>query len=217
MHRAECGIAHDITPLIETKEQLTQLSYYDDLTGLANYRLFSDRVEQMINLSQRKNQSMALLFIDLDGFKLINDNFGHATGNAALNETASRLQSLLRDSDTAARLGGDEFALILFDSGTHATKVVAQKILNSLLSPFIIDGQKFSIGSSIGIAIYPQDGDDSKTLLGQADSAMYFAKQNNKAFTFCTHELNEKSLRRLKLEQALRAVLAQNKKTVHQN
>ncbi|WP_263459191.1 diguanylate cyclase domain-containing protein [Bathymodiolus platifrons methanotrophic gill symbiont] len=85
------GIAHDITPLIQTREQITLLSYYDDLTGLANNRLFSDRVEQMINLSHRQHQSLALLFIDLDGFKLINDRFGHATGDSALKETANRL------------------------------------------------------------------------------------------------------------------------------
>ena len=204
------GIAHDITQLIQTREQITLLSYYDELTGLANHRLFSDRVEQMITLSHRQHQSLALLFIDLDGFKLINESYGHATGDTALKETANRLEALLRDSDTAARIGSDEFALILLDSGTHSAKVVAKKILNSLLSPFVVNDQQFSIGSSIGIAIYPQDGSDSETLLQQADKAMYYAKNNNKAYAFCTPELDEEGKRRLELEQALRKVLTEN-------
>ncbi|TXK98802.1 GGDEF domain-containing protein, partial [Methylococcaceae bacterium CS4] len=111
---------------------------------------------------------------------------------------------LIRESDTAARIRSDEFALILLDSGNHSAKVVAKKILNSLLSPFMINNQQFSIGSSIGIAIYPQDGSDSDTLLQQADRAMYFAKNNNKAYAFCTPELDEEGKRRLEIEQGLR-------------
>ncbi|TXL04748.1 hypothetical protein BMR07_11565, partial [Methylococcaceae bacterium CS1] len=122
-------------------------------------------------------------------------------------------EALIRESDTAARIRSDEFALILLDSGNHSAKVVAKKILNSLLSPFMINNQQFSIGSSIGIAIYPQDGSDSDTLLQQADRAMYFAKNNNKAYAFCTPELDEEGKRRLEIEQGLRKALIENNKT----
>ncbi|TXL22783.1 hypothetical protein BMR03_06395 [Methylococcaceae bacterium HT2] len=122
-------------------------------------------------------------------------------------------EALIRESDTAARIKSDEFALILLDSGNHSAKVVAKKILNSLLSPFMINNQQFSIGSSIGIAIYPQDGSDSDTLLQQADRAMYFAKNNNKAYAFCTPELDEEGKRRLEIEQGLRKALIENNKT----
>ncbi|RLA26095.1 MAG: diguanylate cyclase [Gammaproteobacteria bacterium] len=204
------GIAHDITQLLQAREQLNILSYYDDLTGLANMRLFSDRIEQMISLSRRQQKSLALLFINLDGFKLINESFGHTTGDEALKETANRLTKILRDSDTAARIEGDKFALILLDSGRNAAKVVTKKILNSLLNPFAINEQQFSLGCSIGIAIYPQDGDAGSTLFAQAENAMYFAKNNNKAYAFCTQELDAKSQRRLEIEQALRKTLADN-------
>ncbi|WP_428356448.1 putative bifunctional diguanylate cyclase/phosphodiesterase [Methyloprofundus sp.] len=185
------------------------LSYYDDITGLANHRLFTDRLKQMLRLSRRQDKSLALLFMDLDGFKLINENYGHSTGDAVLKEAASRLEALTRDSDTIARIGGNEFALILLNSGKHAAKVVAKKILTRILNPFVINNQQMSIGSSIGIALYPQDGGDTETLIQQADNAMYFAKHNNKAFTFCTPELDEKSKRRLELEQALRKILTE--------
>lgn len=205
-----CGMGHDITPLLQAREQVDLLTNYDDLTGLANSRLFADRAKHMVSLSHRQHKKLALLFLDLDAFKLVNDNFGHATGNAALQEVAHRLKTLLSDSDTAARTGGDEFALILFDSSVRAAKTVAKKTLKKLLRPFSINGHQFSIGSSIGIAIYPQDGEDCESLLDQADKAMYFAKQNNKPYAFCSPELDEQSKRRLKLEHALHIALTEN-------
>lgn len=204
------GIAHDITQIQQTREQLNLLSYYDDLTGLANQRLFSDRVEHMVSLSRRQHKSMALLFLDLDGFKLVNESFGHTAGNAALQEVAKRLKALLRHSDTAARTGGDEFALILFDTGARAARTVAKKLLKKILRPYSINKHQFRIGCSIGIAIYPQDGSECATLLDKADRAMYFAKQENKPYAFCSPELDEQSLRQLKLEQDLRIALTEN-------
>ncbi len=205
-----CGIAHDISVLVQTRERLTVLSCYDDLTGLANAHLFSERAAQMISLSYRQHKSLSLLYLDLNGFKLINEGFGHAAGDAVLKEIANRLETLLRDSDTAARLGGNAFALILLGSGTRAAKIVVKKVLNSLLSPYAIDDQVISIGCSLGIAIYPKDGNNSVTLLQQAERAMIFAKSNNKAYAFCTPKLDEASQRRLKLEQGLREVLSEN-------
>ena len=204
------GIAHDITLLKQTQEQLNRLSYYDDLTGLPNRRLFTDRVKQIITLSHRQQQTMALLFLDLDRFKIINDSLGHAVGDEVLKETATRLQAQLRDSDIAARIGGDEFTLILPDTDATAAEVVATKVLQSFLTPFILNEQQFTLGSSIGIAIYPQDGTTADTLLQQADNAMYFAKKTKKGYAFCSSDLQQTSNRRLILEQALRKALEQN-------
>ncbi len=204
------GIAHDITLLKQTRERLNWLSYYDDLTGLANRRLFTDRLEQMITLSHRHKESMALLFLDVDRFKSINDSLGHAAGDEVLKETASRLQEQLRDSDIAARMGGDEFTLILPNTDTDAAEVVAKKLLQRLLTPYVLNEQQFILGSSIGIAIYPQDGKNGETLLQQADNAMYFAKKAKKGYAFCSSELHQTSNRRIILEQALRKALMQN-------
>ncbi len=204
------GIAHDITLLKQTRDRLNWLSYYDDLTGLANRRLFTDRLEQTIILSHRHNESMALLFLDLNRFKTVNDSLGHAVGDEVLKETASRLRAQLRDSDVAARIGGDEFILLLPDTNADAAEVVVKKVLHSFITPYVLNGQQFILGTSIGIAIYPQDGTDSETLLQQADSAMYFAKKNNKGYAFCTSDLLQISSRRLILEQALRKALTQN-------
>jgi diguanylate cyclase (GGDEF)-like protein/PAS domain S-box-containing protein len=203
------GIAHDITLVKQTRDRLNWLSYYDDLTSLANRRLFKDRAEQIITLSHRQKQSMALLFLDLDRFKIVNDSLGHAVGDEVLKETASRIQAQLRDSDFAARMGGDEFTLILVDTNTDSAEIVAKKVLQSLLTPYLLNGQQFILGGSIGIAIYPKDGTDSETLLQQADNAMYFAKKEKIGYAFCSSGLHQISNRRLKLEQALRKALEQ--------
>lgn len=213
-HHGECaglsGIAHDITHVKKTKEELNLLTYYDTLTGLANNRLFSDRVEHILNLSHRQHKPLALLRMNLDGFKLVNDSFGHDTGDEALIEIANRLTHLLRSSDTAARTGGDEFALILFGSDAPAAKTVTQKILKTILKPFNINNHQFNLGCSIGISIYPRDGSDCKTLLSKADSAMLSAKNNDKRYSFCSSQLNEQKLRQQELEQSLRIALTEN-------
>ena len=204
------GIAHDITLLKQAQERLNWLSYYDDLTGLANRRLFLDRLEQTLALAHRHNNSMALLFLDIDRFKIINDNLGHAAGDEVLKETANRLLADLRDSDLAARVGGDEFTLILPDTDADAAEVVAKKVLQHLLQPYMLNEQQFILGSSIGIAIYPGDGTNVKTLLQQADNAMYCAKKGKQGYTFCSSEQIHANNRRLILEQSLRKALAQN-------
>ncbi len=202
------GIAHDITLLKQSRDRLNWLSYYDDLTGLANRRLFKDRIEQIITLSQRHQDSLALLFLDLDRFKIVNDSLGHAAGDEVLKETASRLKLELRDSDFAARMGGDEFTLILPATDATAAEIVAKKILQSFETPYILNDQQFFLGTSIGIAIYPQDGEDGDNLLQQADAAMYSAKKNKSGYAFCTTEQNLFTNRRIELEQDLRRALA---------
>ena len=204
------GIAHDITLLKQTQQRLNWLSYYDDLTGLANRRLFKDRLEQIINLSHRRKQSMALLFLDLDRFKIVNDSLGHAVGDEVLKETAERLKQQIRDSDVSARMGGDEFTLILPDTGAKAAENVAKKVLESLLTPYVLNNQKFILGSSIGIAIYPKDATDGVKLLQLADAAMYKAKKSKMGYAFCSSGLKTTSNRRVELEQALRNAIEKN-------
>jgi diguanylate cyclase (GGDEF)-like protein/PAS domain S-box-containing protein len=204
------GIAHDITLLKQAQDRLSWLSYYDDLTGLANRRLFLDRFEQTLILAHRHTNSTALLFLDINRFKIVNDNLGHAAGDEVLKETANRLLTDLRDSDLAARVGGDEFTLILPDTDADAAEIVAKKVLQHLLKPYTLNEQQFILGASIGIAIYPSDGNNVKTLLQQADSAMYCAKKAKQGYAFCSSEQIHANSRRLILEQSLRKALAQD-------
>ncbi len=178
------GLAHDITEMKATQERLHWLSYFDELTGLANRRLFQEKFEQLIALSHRNKQSMALLFLDLDHFKKINDNLGHAAGDEVLKETAKRLKAHLRDSDVSARMGGDEFTLILPNTGTKAAENVAKKVFESLLLPYILKGEEYVLGTSIGIAIYPQDSSNGDILINLADEAMYEAKKTRRGYIF---------------------------------
>jgi diguanylate cyclase len=154
---------------------------YDKLTDLPNRSLFYDRSAQTLNQSVRYNRKFALMFIDLDGFKSVNDTFGHDAGDKLLIETARRLSDCLRDSDTVARIGGDEFTVILHSiPGPENAKTVAQKIIKELSIPFKINGHEPQIGASIGISLYPDSGNDIDTLLKNADEAMYRAKMDGK-------------------------------------
>jgi len=171
------GLAHDVTELKQIQDKLNRLSYYDELTGLANRRLFAEKLEQLITLSHRNKQSLALLFLDLNRFKIINDTFGHAIGDEVLIETAKRLKAELRDSDVSARMGGDEFTLILPNTDVKAAENVAHKVLQSLLEPYLLQGENYTVGTSIGIAIYPDDSTEAAKLLQLADIAMYHAKK----------------------------------------
>jgi diguanylate cyclase (GGDEF)-like protein/PAS domain S-box-containing protein len=178
------GVMHEITARKEAADRLVWLSYYDELTGLANRRLFMDRLQQSINLTLRKNLSFALLFLDLDRFKNINDTMGHTAGDEILKEAARRLLAALRDSDIAARFGGDEFALLLPETTKEASVLVAKKIINTLRDTFVLGEQLVNLGVSIGIAVYPQDGKNCEALIKRADSAMYYAKKKSLGFSF---------------------------------
>lgn len=162
-----------------TMEKLDQMAHFDVLTGLPNRALFMDRLQQAIRQAQRWRQSFALLFIDLDNFKTVNDTLGHEAGDRALSEVAHRLLSCVRGIDTVARLGGDEFTIILMDvHGKRNTSRVVRKILAALCVPIHMEEKDFEIGGSIGISLYPADGNDADTLLRKADTAMYQAKKN---------------------------------------
>ena len=183
------GFVHDITLRKQTDDRLIWLSYYDELTGLANRRLFADRLQNAINMAHRNRQSVSLFYLDLDRFKFVNDSMGHAVGDEVLKETASRLLSTLRDSDIAARLGGDEFILLLPDTDTDGAVPVAEKILNKLREPYIIGGTEFPLGASIGIAVYPQNSENGEKLIHLADRAMYHAKHEKLGFSFYSESL----------------------------
>ena len=178
------GIVHDITVRKQADDRLIWLSYYDELTDLANRRLFADRLQHAINIAHRTKLSVSLLYLDLDRFKFVNDSMGHAVGDKVLKETAKRIVSTLRDSDIAARLGGDEFTVLLADTDAVGATPVAEKILKKLREPYIFDEMEFTLGASIGIAVYPQDTNNGEALIHLADTAMYHAKQEKLGFSF---------------------------------
>ncbi len=160
-------------------EQLQYLAHYDVLTGLANRKLFYDRLKQDIVGARRSKKSLALIFLDLNGFKLINDSLGHRSGDDLLKEVAKRLQNCVRASDCAARMGGDEFTLILNDlNSAEDAALIADKILQTLAEPLTLNVQQIITHASLGIAIYPDDCADIETLIGAADAAMYQAKES---------------------------------------
>ena len=175
------GIVRDITERKQAEQKITHLAHYDSLTDLPNRALFQDRLSSSIAMAQRRHYKVATLFLDLDGFKKINDTLGHDVGDLLLQSVAHRLTGVVRSSDTVARMGGDEFTLILNNVGSEENAIkVAGKIIAALATPFDFDGRICKVGGSIGIAIYPDDASDSQTLVKQADEAMYLSKQSGK-------------------------------------
>ncbi len=174
-------IAQAITRRRYYRLELERLAHYDILTGLTNRTLFHDRLQQAINQSERYKTHFALFYIDLDGFKAVNDSHGHETGDMLLKSVADRLKNIVRLSDTVGRMGGDEFTIILINLADRAAaEHVAAKIIDALSKPFLIKDLEIRIGASIGISIYPLDGQDMTLLLKQADNAMYRAKMGGK-------------------------------------
>jgi len=180
------AIKEDITERKMLQEKLDHMAHHDELTGLPNRALFFDRLGQALAYAKRSNAGFAMMFVDLDGFKNINDTYGHDSGDALLQETARRLSGCVRDSDTVARMGGDEFAVMLLDvAAPEHISQVADKMLALLAAPFRLKGIECHVGASIGISIFPQDGEAVDTLMNMADMAMYRVKQgakNNYAF-----------------------------------
>ena len=167
--------------LLRQKEALLEHAHYDTLTKLPNRMLFNDRLTQAISKSKRSKKELALLFIDLDHFKEINDSLGHDVGDKVLIEIASRFKNTLREEDTISRLGGDEFTIIIENlNSRESASILAKKIIDCAKKPIIIDEHKLTITSSIGISIYPKDAHEEKSLLNSADSAMYRAKEAGK-------------------------------------
>lgn len=175
--RIYTSIVRDISERKEAEQRIWQLAHFDTLTGLPNRMLFYDRLRQTLRRAKRERQGVALLFLDLDGFKQVNDNLGHAVGDALLQVVAARLKDCVRDSDTVARLAGDEFTVILPDchEREHAV-LVAEKIAEALREPIEADGLLLTTSASIGIAMYPQDAETEDGLVRMADAAMYAVK-----------------------------------------
>lgn len=175
------GVSQDITDRKRSEEEARFLAHHDSLTALPNRRLLDDRLKQALFLAQRRAARLAVLLVDLDGFKRVNDVLGHRAGDAVLREAAQRLAGCVRKADTLARQGGDEFVIVIPDLQNEADcQVVAEKILLALTPEFKVDGQTFRIGASIGISVYPDDAGDGETLLRNADVAMYRAKELGK-------------------------------------
>ena len=171
----------DITERKAMEEQVRRMAQCDPLTDLPNRRLFSDRLQQALVLAERERTRLAVMFLDLDRFKPINDRYGHAMGDLVLKEVATRIQSSLRASDTLARIGGDEFVVLLPHISSASDVVgVAEKIRQVLNQPFSVDGQVMSLSSSAGIALYPEHGDTEQALVRNADTAMYYAKEDGR-------------------------------------
>jgi diguanylate cyclase (GGDEF)-like protein len=170
-----------ITRLKQSNEQILHLAHHDALTSLPNRVLFYDRLNQEITSANRENESFAVLFLDLDGFKLINDTFGHDVGDALLCAAAKRISACVRDSDTVARMGGDEFTVILSNVRSASSKDrVAKKIIEAISQPFVINGKSCMVSVSIGIALYPDNAKTAEQLVKIADAAMYLAKNSGK-------------------------------------
>jgi diguanylate cyclase (GGDEF)-like protein len=209
--------AHLASRAVKHAENLQHLAYHDSLTSLPNRGFFSKLLNHGISQAQRHKKTLAVLFIDLDRFKYINDTLGHEAGDALLQEVARRLKGALRESDTVARLGGDEFVVLVEDvHDKNQMAVVAHKILSTLVSPFVTLGQEFHVTASIGISFYPSDGPDERSLMKNADIAMYRAKEEGKNnFQFYSEEMNTHSFERLSMESSLRRALERDEFVLH--
>jgi diguanylate cyclase (GGDEF)-like protein/PAS domain S-box-containing protein len=212
----QCNL-RNITDRKEAEARIRYMALHDALTGLANRTLLEDRLSHDIAQARRNKKQVAVLMLDLDHFKTINDSLGHHVGDQLLEAVAVRLRACLREGDTAARLGGDEFVVGLPDIGSgDAAEVVAGKILVALMEPFPIEDRKLHIGGSIGIGLYPDDGEDSGSLLRAADTAMYDAKQNGRGvYRFFTPALNEAAQRRHNLSNDAHQACARDEFVLH--
>ena len=203
------AISRDIRARLAIEEKVAYLAQFDALTSLPNRNLFQDRLTQAMALARRNDWPMAVLFIDLDRFKLVNDTLGHGAGDKLLKEAAERLGSCIRSSDTVGRLGGDEFAAILCElDKTGDAGVVAQKIIDAFRQPFDLEGKETYVTASVGVALYPADSDSAEALVVNADAAMYRAKEEGRNnYQYFTRDMNERALQRVHMEAALRRAL----------
>jgi len=175
------GVSQDITERKRQEEHARYLAHHDTLTGLPNRRLLEDRLRQALYTAERRGESVAVMMIDLDNFKQVNDLLGHRAGDAVLAEAARRVGACVRRADTLARHGGDEFVVVVAGSrAAQDARIVAEKILRELQAPFAVEGREFAIGASIGVSVFPGDAGDGEALLRNADVAMYRAKQSGR-------------------------------------
>lgn len=203
------GLIRDVTERKSAEQQIEYQAYHDALTGLANRRLFQEHLSLAVALAQRRNALVAVLFLDLDQFKVINDSLGHSIGDELLREVARRLKAAVREGDTVARVGGDEFTIVLQElSRPDGAAVVAQNVLRSIAQPMDILGHRLYVTTSIGITLFPDDGDDAETLLRNADTAMYRAKaEGRNTYQLATRELAHSTQERMTVENGLHRAL----------
>ena len=210
------GTFNDISESKASQEHIQRLAHYDSLTGLPNRVLLADRVSLALSRMERSGGKLALVFLDLDRFKNVNDSLGHRIGDELLIQVAQRLKELLRDEDTVSRLGGDEFILVLPDVDEDGAGHVAGKVLKALSLPYRIEQYELAVTASMGIAMFPDDGTSYEALSMCADTAMYRAKQSGRhTFCFFTREMQERSDRTLLLENALRRTLELEQLQLH--
>ncbi|MCB1889941.1 MAG: EAL domain-containing protein [Rhodocyclaceae bacterium] len=207
----------DISARKEAEARIHFLAHHDALTGLPNRILLQDRLGQALSIAARDDRQVAVMFLDLDRFKLVNDSLGHDVGDALLEEVARRLSAVLRQGETVARLGGDEFVIVLPGlHGTEAAALVATRALEALGEPLSVRNQSFHVTASVGISLYPRDGESVETLLRNADTAMYHAKELGRAnFQFYTEGLNAIVTERVRMETDLRGGLERGEFVVH--
>ena len=204
------AIVRDITERKVTEQRIRHIAHHDDLTGLPNRSLIRDRLDQAILHAQRRSRTVAVVFIDLDGFKLVNDGLGHNAGDELLKVVGRRMQDCIRREDTLGRMGGDEFIIILADQSDNPLLIAPtlEKIRQSVHEPILLEGQEVQVSCSMGVVMYPRDGGDPNTLMMNADAAMYRAKDMGKnAFQFYTREMNASVEEKLVLLEGLRGAL----------
>ncbi|HEX4881775.1 MAG TPA: EAL domain-containing protein [Porticoccaceae bacterium] len=216
------GAITDVTEQRQAQQDIEQLAFHDSLTGLANRRLFLDRLAQASRQAQRSGLSGAVLFVDLDRFKLLNDSLGHAAGDALLREVARRCEDAVREADTVARLGGDEFVILVTDLGsdesqvTHNAERIANKLHTRLDTEYPLGDHAYHLSASIGIALFPRDGENAEELLRHADVAMYQVKQRGRnAVAFYQPGLQDRADQRLIIERELRLALDRGELLLH--
>jgi two-component system CheB/CheR fusion protein len=201
----------DITLVRESQHRVEFLATHDDLTGLPNRTLFNDRLRLALARSARSKESVAVLFLDLDNFKVVNDTLGHDAGDKLLKQAAGRLLECVRTEDTVARLGGDEFVILLEASERHEAAMTAQRLIKSICMGYLLDGHECFVSVSIGISMFPEDAVDPNGLMRNADAAMYRAKDQGKnSFQFFTPELAEQANQRMGIETGLRHAIDQS-------
>ena len=217
MFRGYRGVARDISARVRAEEDLARMAHYDALTGLPNRALLQGRLKRAMARTDRAQTLLAVMFLDLDQFKEINDSVGHAVGDAVLKEVALRLECCLRATDTVARLGGDEFTILLEDvRNTDEISRVADKLLGAIAERADIAGHELHLSTSIGVTVYPLDDHDADTLLKNADLAMYHAKQEGRNnVQFYSHDMSERTERRVNLTARLRGALSRGELCLH--
>jgi diguanylate cyclase (GGDEF)-like protein/PAS domain S-box-containing protein len=203
------ALIRDITERKAAEQQIEYQAYHDALTGLANRHLFREHLTLALALAQRRSKQVAVLFLDLDHFKVVNDSLGHTVGDGLLQEVARRLKSAVSEGDTVARVGGDEFTIVLQDlSRAQEAASVAGNVLRTIAEPMIIHGHRLYMTTSIGITVFPEDGDDAETLLKNADTAMYRAKAEGlNTYQMSTPELSRSTHERMTVESGLHSAL----------